>query len=327
MDNAYSVPITQNLFGANNATDPIDSNGIVPRKLWVSPNGTDGDGNGRPDAPFKTITYGISKCTAGQGNILYVGPGSYAEDVNVNVANVAIIGTGNRHTGLTQIIGSGTAATTGATVFVGSTAVTGFVLKNVELDTNLIAQAALAISSNDTGATPTATSGYYRFLIENVDVRSRRPSNGFCFAGATLGKIKSCTINGPTIGIAFCGSANNTPSDLQFEDIEFYNGFSTTVTADVATVQSLGSTVVGNAVGSLTNITGKRFNFGSVATGAGGATNFFNLTSTVTCLNVSFVDVNIPRAATNGTNGVNTLPTNVIITGWAQSTTRLALKG
>lgn len=232
----YAIETDKNLFGTvGNPTDPIGSDGVVPRKFWVSPNGTDGDGNGRPDAPFQTITFALTKCVTGRGDTIYIGPGSYAENVNVNVANVALIGTGGRHNGITQIIGSATADTTTGTVYVGAGYLAGFKLANVELDSNGTAHPALWLVTNDTGASPSATAGNYRARIENVAVRSDDPDIGILLEGATLCEFSKIHLQGPTIGLAFIGSGSNVPNDLRFEEFDFMD----CVTADIATIANL----------------------------------------------------------------------------------------
>lgn len=315
-------PTDNLLFGLSAAQDPQFTDGIVPKKFWVSPSGADGDANGSPAKPFLTTTFALTKCVSGRGDTIYVGPGSYAESVSVNKANVAIIGTGGRHTGITQIIGSPTASSSGnggtATVYVGSGFAAGFRLANVELDTNGVSVPALRIDTNDTGATPAASSAYYRFLVENVDVRSNDPVNGFQFAGATLGLVRKCTINGPQIGIAFTGvqGGANQPSDLQFEDIDFYNGMSNTVAADLAVVNSPISPATINAAGisSLTNIIFKRTGFYNRNIGAGGSTNYINFPSTITVLNVGFHGTYFASQPTNGSR-IATMPTGMVVIG------------
>lgn len=69
--------------------------------FWVdSGSGTDSDGYGQnPDAPFATVDYAVGKCTANNGDRIYVMPG-HAENlaadsaVDVDVAGITIIGLG-----------------------------------------------------------------------------------------------------------------------------------------------------------------------------------------------------------------------------------------
>ncbi len=61
---------------------------------------SDGTGYGQePDAPYATIDYAMSQCTASEGDIIYVGPGHVedlgsAETIDIDCAGVTIIGTG-----------------------------------------------------------------------------------------------------------------------------------------------------------------------------------------------------------------------------------------
>ena len=54
---------------------------------------------GNPDAPFATIDYAIGKCTAGQGDVIYVLPGHNEglgdAQIAVDVAGISIIGLGH----------------------------------------------------------------------------------------------------------------------------------------------------------------------------------------------------------------------------------------
>ena len=65
-----------------------------------SGDGSDSDGYGtHPDTPFATIDYAIGKCTASQGDVIFVLPGhaetiSGAAGIDVDVAGVTIIGLG-----------------------------------------------------------------------------------------------------------------------------------------------------------------------------------------------------------------------------------------
>ena len=70
--------------------------------FWVdsgASGASDGSGYGRnPDAPFATVDYAIGKCTANNGDMIFVMPG-HAETVTaaimVDVAGISIIGMGN----------------------------------------------------------------------------------------------------------------------------------------------------------------------------------------------------------------------------------------
>ena len=72
-----------------------------PGDIWFvdSGSGTDGAGYGQnPDAPFASIDYAIGKCTANQGDVIYVMPGHTetitGTDITADVAGISIIGIG-----------------------------------------------------------------------------------------------------------------------------------------------------------------------------------------------------------------------------------------
>jgi len=72
-----------------------------PGNVWFvnSATGINSDGYGQnPDAPFDTIDYAIGKCTANNGDIIYVMPGHIetitGTDITVDIAGVSIIGLG-----------------------------------------------------------------------------------------------------------------------------------------------------------------------------------------------------------------------------------------
>jgi hypothetical protein len=81
----------------------IESQDITTGDRWYvdSGSGTDGAGYGpNPDAPFATIDYAISNCTASQGDIIYVMPGhaeniTTATGINCDVIGISIIGLGD----------------------------------------------------------------------------------------------------------------------------------------------------------------------------------------------------------------------------------------
>lgn len=65
---------------------------------WVA--GSNSTGNGQKETPFATIDYAIGKCTANNGDVIYVLPGhtenlTTATSINCDVAGVSIIGLGN----------------------------------------------------------------------------------------------------------------------------------------------------------------------------------------------------------------------------------------
>jgi hypothetical protein len=306
----------------------------LPRVFWVAKGGYDGVGNGYMTSPFLTWRRAIRECKDGRGDIIIGGPGEYAETLDIGSGsttsgafstdgyakrNVKLIGggvgAGFGHSGLVQIIGDGASAQ--PTIRVRGGYERGFLLKNMELDTNLLSQPAFEIITDDASAAPGATVSNYRFTLDNLAVRSRRPNIGFLFTGATLGDISNLVANGPTMcGVGFAGSPSNYCSDLIFKNLVFYNGFSTTTVADLATLISNSAVNNGfNTIGgqNLTNVLFDDLAFGSVATGAGGATNFINYLGSMT--NVVHYNCKFPRQPTNGTNGIATLPTNVVVSG------------
>lgn len=312
------------------------SSAELPHFYWTAtnaPTGSDGTGNGTFSHPFKTIKRAIRECKDGRGDYVLIAPGSYAETIDIGSGstssgslstdgyqkrNLHLIGTPQGgHNGIVQIIGDGSTAQ--PTLRVKSGYATGFVLKGLELDTNGLSQAALEIQTSDTGAAPAASSAYYRWLIEDVAIRSNDPAVGFLFTGATLGTVKRCSINGPTVAnIAFGSSASNNPSDITLEDLDLFNGFSGTTTADIATLSNTTSFTLGSN-GTLVNILFKKVTFGSAGTSAGGSTNYINLASATTCTNVMFRDCSFGTAAANGSAKVATLPTNVVVLGHGTS--------
>ena len=88
------VPITQShpgqVYWVSNATTSL-----LPGQIAGS------DGNpGTFNAPFSTLDYAIGRCTAGRGDIIFVKPGhaetvSSATALNLDVADIAIVGLGN----------------------------------------------------------------------------------------------------------------------------------------------------------------------------------------------------------------------------------------
>src|SRR5438128_1210094 len=64
-------------------------------------NAGDSAGHGQsPDAPFATINYAVSQCTANQGDLVVVLPGHVetviaAAGTNLNVAGVTVLGIGS----------------------------------------------------------------------------------------------------------------------------------------------------------------------------------------------------------------------------------------
>src|SRR5262249_35430926 len=90
----------------NEQTGPIvySDAGHFPGNVWfvqsVHSNAGDSAGKGQtPDAPFATLGYAISQCTASNGDVIFVLPGhaetiTGAAGVALNVAGVTVVGTG-----------------------------------------------------------------------------------------------------------------------------------------------------------------------------------------------------------------------------------------
>lgn len=294
------------LSGVNLHAGAEHSDSTFPYNFWVSPNGNDGAGNGSVFSPYATVRRAIRQAADGRGDRIIVGPGSYAETVDIGAGstaggntnggyskrNLQLLGDDSVFNGCVQIIGDGSTAQ--STIRVQGGHLRGFVLKNMELDTNGVARPALELVTNDTGASPTATSSNYRFLVENVAVRSNDPSIGIYLAGASLGSFRKITIAGPTIGIGLDGSANNNPVDLDFEDLRFYDN----VTADMATVAS--PTLPANIIGrTLTNVSVVRARFED--RGGTPVTNYINIPNGATYVNVGFYDCFFARDIADNT--------------------------
>ncbi len=64
-------------------------------------NAVDDTGHGRsPEAPFATLNYAVTQCTANQGDVIYLMPGhielvTAAADLDLNVAGITILGCGH----------------------------------------------------------------------------------------------------------------------------------------------------------------------------------------------------------------------------------------
>lgn len=303
------------LSGVNPHAGQKHTDGTFPHNFWVTPNGNDGVGNGSNGAGFSSIKRAIRQAKDGRGDRIMLAMGSYAETIDIGTGtsdgnisggyakkNLQIIGDDTVHNGLVQIVGDG--VTNAPTLRVNGGYLRGFVLKNVELDVTTVTQPALSLITDDAAAAPDAISPYYRFHIENVAVRSNNPSVGFLLAGATLGSIKRCTVQGPIIGIGFCGSLSNRPSDLDLYDISFRDN----VTADLATVSSVTNpSILGPC--DLTNVTFERMKHWD--RGGTPVTDFINMVGTF--INVHAFDCFWARDVADGT--LTQLPANMVIVG------------
>lgn len=307
---------------------------LLPRVWWVAAGGNDGAGNGYMTAPFLTVKRAVRQ--ARDYDVILVSGSSYAETIDIGSGDTSYgssstqgyqkiglkivgagVGAGYGHTGLVQIIGDG--ATAQPTLRVRGGYASGFLLKNLELDSNGVAQPAFEIISDDASAAPGASAAHYRFTLDNVAVRSNDPAVGFLFTGATLGDVKNLYINGPTsFGLAFTAGPSGQVSDLKFENIEFANSFSGTQTANIATCASnAGNGFTVAAVQSMVAVNMERVKFNL------GPTNFINIPKDAgavnLCTNCSIYDARFPTAPTSGTNGVATLPTNFVVLGHGTS--------
>ena len=289
------------------------SDGTFPHNYWVSPNGNDGIGNGSQYAPFATWGRGVRQAINLRGDRLLITGGSYPETIDIGSGSTAggntnggyakgalqIIGDDSIHNGRTQLIGDG--LTGQATLRVQAGYLGGFVLKNVELDTNDLTRPCLELVTSNTAAA-TATNTDLRFILDNVAVRAganatTEPSVGFLFRGATLGIIKNCVVSGCLHGIGFAGSANNRCEDLEFYDCEFYDN----TTTDIATLSNAdgvgGVVTVGEVVG-MRNVRFWRPRF--YDRGATAVTNYADLT-VATAVNCGFFEFIAARDVADNT--------------------------
>lgn len=208
------------------------SDGTLPRMVWVGKGGKDNSVPASREFPTLTIGSAIRYRTIdGRGDAVMIGPGSWAETLDIGATNytkrnLKLIGSGGAYTGITQIIGDGTTAL--PTIRVRSGYARGFMLANVELDTNTLSQPCLQITTSDTTDVINAATSDYFWTIQNVDVRSGgTPTVGFDLPGATLGRIRNCTVAGCVRGIMPRTSTNNVANDIQMTDIDFYENTTT----------------------------------------------------------------------------------------------------
>lgn len=309
------------LSGANIHAGAKFSDGTFPHNFWVSGNGNDGLGNGSSEAPYATPKRAVRQAIDNRGDRILMTAGSYPDTLDIGSGSTAggnnsggyakrglqILGDDSVHPGLVQIIGDGSTAT--PTVRVRGGYLRGFALKNLELDTNGLAQPCLALITDDTGASPAATASNYRFLVDGVTIQSNEPDTGILIQGATLGTLRNLTIAGPQIGIGFTGSESNLPSDLLFENIRFFDN----VTADIATVSGNDSQAARTLIATinLANIQFWKMRFED--RGGTPVTNFVNMQGT--CVNVHFFDFWAARDVADGT--LMQLPANVVAIGWS----------
>lgn len=92
---SFGVPV---LGGTNVVSGDVYWVGKTAGAKWIA--GDDNPMAGTYEKPFATIDYAIGKCTANQGDVIYVLPGhtetiSAAGGITVDIAGISIIGLGN----------------------------------------------------------------------------------------------------------------------------------------------------------------------------------------------------------------------------------------
>lgn len=285
----------------------------VGRHFFVDAvNGNNGRNGRSPDRAFATIQAALDAAVDGQGTAIYVFPGNYAETLAVTKQDIKIIGVPNGDLGRVAIVGD--AATARATVRVLTAAIRGFYIANISLDTNGLAQPCLHLQTSDATAAgvnyPTAATSGYRWMVDNISIigsgeTGTPPRNGILLEGATLGVIQNSTIVGCTMGIAFTGNTNNTPSDVKIDNIDFYDN----ITADLATVLNADNAGTIGPV-ALTSIRMKELHH--YDRGGTPVTNYVNF-STGTMVNVHGTKCFWARDVADDT--LFLIPANVVFTG------------
>lgn len=282
------------------------------RTLFVDGvNGNNGRPGTSPDTSFATLQTAIDTAVDGEGTVIYVFPGPYPESLTINKRDIAIIGVSGRHPGRTQITGA--ASSTQATVLVDDGFARGFVLANIEVDTNSVARPAIQIVTNDT-ADLTATSSDEWWMLHNVRVNSGNttlPSAALLLRGAQMGLVSDCLLANCTIGLALSGSLSNN-----IEDVYFYNTrFQDNVTADITTVNGMSTNTAFTAGYTLSQVTNLHF-YGNRYLDRGGTpvTNYVNaaITTAVNCTDFGFYAA---RDVADGT--LMQLPADWVAIGWS----------
>lgn len=191
-----------------------------PGNIWFVDSGataaSDAAGYGlNPDAPFATLDYAVSQCTASNGDVIYVMPGhaenlTVADSVDCDVAGVTIIGLGH---GNLKPIFSTTAAAGSITVDAASVTI-----KNIRLLANFATgtTTAMTVTGNGDGLT-----------LDGVEFRDTSTANEFILhisvaTGVTDLWIKNCSFisllgGSMTNSILFAG----TTADTVIEDCVF----------------------------------------------------------------------------------------------------------
>lgn len=274
-------------------------------------NGNNGRNGRSPDRAFATIRAGLNAATTGNGDTIWVFPGQYAESLTIDKLDVAIIGASGKHPGRTQIIGDGVTAQ--ATIDVNTGFARGFVLANVEVDTNSVARPAIRVVTNEAGdRTATSTDAYW--TLQNVRVNSGNatlPSAALLLEGAQMGRVYNSELMNCTHGVVFQGGVTNQPDDVKFWNTVYQDN----VTADVATSASAAGTTTAFTLGTLNGLTNVQF-FHSKYMDRGGTpvTNYVNVavTTAVNCGDYGFYAARDVADAT-----LMALPADWIAIGWS----------
>ena len=87
------------------------SSSILGEQINVDTTGSDTSGDGSLTSPFKTIQYAINHTNTNNGDVILVGPGVYAENINFRGKNIIvgshILITGDKNYILETIIDGG----------------------------------------------------------------------------------------------------------------------------------------------------------------------------------------------------------------------------
>lgn len=184
--------------------------------------GTDSNNNGSVEAPFATIDYAIGKCTASNGDIIYVMPGhaetiSGASGVALDVAGVSIVGLGNEDNRPTL-----TYSATDSTTVISADDCR---IKNIKFVSNINSLVVfVTVTANDT-------------ILEDLKFVTSSTKEAINFIGLTTTydglTVRRCQFLQPTdpegtdaaagTGIIYCVDSEN----IFLEDIYFVGNFET----------------------------------------------------------------------------------------------------
>lgn len=234
---SFGVPIlgtTENVIGGD-----VYWVGATAGSTWLA--GVDSPNYGSKDLPFATIDYAVGKCTASNGDVIYVLPGhtetvTVAGGITVDIAGISIIGLGNGSN--RPVI---TLSATGSTIAVSGANVT---FKNL----NIVAGVAEIVSVFNITAANCTLDGLYSY-----------PNSTYCIKAFVLTSaagddltIKNCRITqtqAPAatsifiklIGADRCRIMNNEI------DVALFDGAGTTLIGGASTA-SLNVKIIGNAL-------------------------------------------------------------------------------